>query len=63
MNDLCTWPIFGRVQRSFFLDDVIAIVRGYVYVLCMFVPRPRTPPGEKGGVWGRDYIMYEQRTC
>ena len=29
MNDLCTRPIFGRVQRSFFCGDVIAIVRGY----------------------------------
>ena len=23
------------------------------------VPRLRAPPGEKGGVWRRDYIMYE----
>ena len=36
---------------------------GYVYVLCILVPRPRAPPSEKGGVWRRDYIMYEQRTC
>ena len=62
MNDLCTRLIFGRVQRSFFWGDVIAIVR-YVYVLCMRVPRPRAPPSEKGGVCRRDYIMYKQRTC
>ena len=29
----------------------------------MLVPRPHAPPSEKGGVWRRDYIMYEQRTC
>ena len=31
MNDLCTRPIFGRVQRSFFWGDVIAIVRCIMY--------------------------------
>ena len=34
INDLCTRPIFGRVQWSFFQGDVIAIVRD---LLCMMM--------------------------
>ena len=62
MNDLCTRPIFGRVQRSFFWGDVIAIVR-YVYALCMLVPRTCAPPSEKGGVWRPIFMNHSMRIC
>ena len=43
-NDLCTRPIFGRVQRSFF--EVTCAICHACMVVHSLVPRPH-PPGEE----------------
>ena len=60
MNDLCTRPIFGRVQRSFFWGDVIAQLSDmYMYYVCScpaHLPARRVGSGD-----GLHYVW--QRTC
>ena len=62
MNDLCTRPIFWSGTKVVLLRCCNCNCQICIWIMYT-LPRPRAPPSEKGGVWRRDYIMYEQRTC
>ena len=60
-NDLCSRPIFGRGQRSFF-EVTYALYHFFMYVciyLChSLVPRPRPKTGQGLGKAMSYYIMH-----
>ena len=56
----CEWPLYPADLRSG--TKFILLRWCNCKCICLIVPRPHAPPSEKGGVWRRDYIMYEQRT-